>query len=395
MTKKSTTNPKAKKVDLSLVEKMPLNYVNPEKYQENDIMITFDTTGSMEHCIEAVKSRIIDSIEKMFSTIKNLRVGVIAHGDYCDSERFYVTKIFNLSEDKNAICTFISKISYTYGGDGEECYERVLQELRTKINWRRESNKSVIMYGDNNPHEKGYSYINFKVDFNYKDEIAALVANGIKFTAVDCNKRHDPSITFWKELGDTPNGVFLSLKNPNDSTVSMVASSIATSGDKAAYATYCSEVRSSSYYTSTTEDIFKSLDKKVKIVDGKKVELERLSPDQFHILSVKVTGKVQIADYIKGNGIHFQEGRAFYQLVKPEKIQSFKKILLREKSTGHIFTGDRVREILRLPAETPKDSTSKSETKVNNLEVEKYDIFIQSTSYNRNLVDGTPLIYLK
>lgn len=49
-----------------------------------DMVIAFDTTGSMSAYIEAVKEHITDLIPKLFAANPKLKISIVAFGDYCD-----------------------------------------------------------------------------------------------------------------------------------------------------------------------------------------------------------------------------------------------------------------------------------------------------------------------
>jgi Mg-chelatase subunit ChlD len=49
-----------------------------------DMVIAFDTTGSMCSYIEAVKKHVIDLIPKLFAANPKLKISIVAFGDYCD-----------------------------------------------------------------------------------------------------------------------------------------------------------------------------------------------------------------------------------------------------------------------------------------------------------------------
>ena len=80
------------------------------------------------------------------------------------------------------------------------------------------------------------------------------------------------------------------------------------------------------------------------------------------------------------------KGSAFYELVKTEpKVQSYKKIVIRDRNSNAIYGGQAARQLLGLPSNVDiRLAPDKSKT---------YDIFIQSTSVNRKLAKGTQLLY--
>lgn len=50
-----------------------------------DMVIAFDTTGSMAGCIRSVKEYVTELVPKLFAVNPNLRLGVVAFGDYKDT----------------------------------------------------------------------------------------------------------------------------------------------------------------------------------------------------------------------------------------------------------------------------------------------------------------------
>lgn len=85
-------------------------------------------------------------------------------------------------------------------------------------------------------------------------------------------------------------------------------------------------------------------------------------------------------------GKHMVKGGAFYQLVKTEpKVQANKRIAIRDKITGTVFSGDAARKMLALP--------SYGTVRLAPDELGDFEVFIQSTSVNRKLDANTQLMY--
>ncbi len=55
-----------------------------------DMVIAFDTTGSMSAYINAVKTHVKELVPKLFSSNPDLRIGIVAFGDYCDMKLYMV-----------------------------------------------------------------------------------------------------------------------------------------------------------------------------------------------------------------------------------------------------------------------------------------------------------------
>jgi hypothetical protein len=83
--------------------------------------------------------------------IPGMRIGIIAHGDYCDAGSTYVTKKLDLSGDVAGICNFVQNVEPTGGGDAPECYELVLHEAQS-LAWTPTNSKTLVLIGDDIPH---------------------------------------------------------------------------------------------------------------------------------------------------------------------------------------------------------------------------------------------------
>lgn len=79
-------------------------------------------------------------------------------------------------------------------------------------------------------------------------------------------------------------------------------------------------------------------------------------------------------------GLPYVQGSTYYRLDKVEKIQPSKDILVRENKTGKVYGGDNARQLLGLP---------NYEVKVAPTHLAGYEIFVKSTSTNRNVFKDT------
>ena len=61
-----------------------LNKVAPKDIGVLDMVIAFDTTGSMAAYIGAVRKEVSELVPRLFKDNENLRLGIVAFGDYCD-----------------------------------------------------------------------------------------------------------------------------------------------------------------------------------------------------------------------------------------------------------------------------------------------------------------------
>lgn len=198
-----------------------------------DMVIAFDTTGSMSSYIRAVKSHVTELVPKLFKANPNLRLGIVAFGDYCDMpsrDRFgKAYQVCELTDNENRLIEFITKAQNTNGGDSDEFYELVIKKIVEETNWREGSTKAVLLIADAEPHEVGYSYSDRVVNnrINWKEEAKKAAEKGIKFDTLTISK------TGWyKELSKITNGVSALFSTSYKTSQLVEAAALARGGEK-------------------------------------------------------------------------------------------------------------------------------------------------------------------
>lgn len=107
---------------------------------------------------------------------------------------------------------------------------------------------------------------------------------------------------------------------------------------------------------------------------------------QFRVFTVPA--ETRIDNFVTDKTGNYVPGSAYYQLVKPEKVQPSKGVLIQEKGTKKkIYGGPAARDLIGLP-----DGKHAKITPGNH---DNYDIFIQSKSINRILPRGSKLLVVK
>ena len=95
--------------------------------------------------------------------------------------------------------------------------------------------------------------------------------------------------------------------------------------------------------------------------------------------------RATIRDFCEQNfGGAYLKGAAFYELVKPETVQEYKKVIIVDKVTGDVYGGPDARRILGLP---------NYNVRVKPGDHGNWTIYVQSTSFNRMLPPKTKLAY--
>jgi len=158
-----------------------------------DIVVSFDTTGSMGPAIAEVRRKVEQFVDQLYKDVADLRIGIIAHGDYIDATyrpETYLLKRTKLvdSAGRADIINFIRTVPNTYGGDGDEAYEYVLKELES-VEWRADADKVFILIADADPHRVGYRYGSYTVHEDYTTIARRLIARGIKIYPVQALAR--------------------------------------------------------------------------------------------------------------------------------------------------------------------------------------------------------------
>jgi hypothetical protein len=113
-----------------------------------DIVITFDSTGSMQGEIDQVKSQIGRIGSALFQLVPKTRIGICTYRDYRDS---YVVKGLPLSDNLAEVVLFLEDIEASGGGDKAEAVEQGLRWSIEKNQFHRQARKVILLFGDAPP----------------------------------------------------------------------------------------------------------------------------------------------------------------------------------------------------------------------------------------------------
>lgn len=352
--------------------------------QAIDLVFSFDTTGSMYPALAEVRRKVSETTKALFKSIPNLRIGIIAHGDYCDARTSYVTKHLDLTDDAAAVDYFIKNVERTGGGDAPECYELVLQEARTRQHWRAGSKRVLVVIGDDVPHPPAHNP--GKID--WRDELKKLSSDGILVHGVQALGGYRTHATaFYAALASASGGFHLQLSQFGEATELLMAVAYQQQGAEFLQA-YEEEIVKSGKMTRSLSSIFDTLsrrDPKTGRYRSVKADARAVSPDRFQ--QVFVEEDQPIKDLVASIGAEFKVGRGFYEFTKKEKIQDYKEIIIVDNTSGDMFSGGAAREILGLTTGSPTSKVAPS------FDGAKYSVFVQSTSANRKLIGGTRFLY--
>lgn len=195
-----------------------------------DMIIAFDTTGSMSSYIKNVKQYVHDLIPTLFSDNPNLRLGIVAFGDYCDKN---VDGSFGnayqclpLCNDVNAISKFVKNAKNTCGGDHPEFYELVIKKITEESAWREGATKSVLLIADATPHDKYfYNHNNNITPIDWETEAEKAAKLNIKFDTLSI-RDHD----WYDKLSEITGGVHLPFSSSNKTSELIQAAALSRGG---------------------------------------------------------------------------------------------------------------------------------------------------------------------
>lgn len=340
-----------------------------------DLVVSFDTTGSMSPCIAEVRRKVIEFCNELL--IGDTRIALISHGDYCDDVN--KINILPFTSDKNSIINFIKHSPNTHGGDADECYELVLNEM-CKLDWQH-SDKVAILIGDANPHYVGYQYGRVVNNLDWRNEARNLVNQGVNLYPVQC-LGHSSSNKFYNELARLSGVNKIELAQFKN-----IYQVIQAVGHKQrnTLENYALELQNSGQLDRNLSTILNGLMGKTvaHMPTYEDVDLEAVSPSRFQLLHID--NEVDIKSFVLSTGATFKTGKGFYQLTKPELVQERKEVVLVNEA-GDMFAGRKARELINLPYG--------NRGKVNTRDIPKgYKVFIQSTSPNRKLSKNTMFLY--
>ena len=393
-------------------DKIHGHIVDESKEIDTDLVISFDTTGSMFPCLSEVKRHIATIVPKLFRDMPGLRLGIIAHGDYCDGDK--VIQTLDFTNDQNAIISFVQNAPSTGGGDYPECYELVLRTVKT-FTWRAEAKmKSLVMIGDAPPHETNEN----PQKINWREEAESLANRNIQVFSVQClNRGNREAYAFYSQVARMTNGYHMFLDQFSYIT-DMLQAICFKQHDQQQLLRFEEDIqRASGGMNDTLRRMFdtmlgkKSRDEveaemnpdrfheRYRPVHAprarssteaaapsleKEGELRPCHPSKFQVFNVDEDTNIKV--FCEKMGIRFAKGAGFYEFTKAEIIQPSKLIVLMEKSTGTLYEGDVAREIAGIKKNNERD-------KIKPTSLEKYRVFIQSTSQARKLIRGQGFLY--
>ena len=117
-----------------------------------DIVICFDSTGSMGGEIDEVKKNISKIAATLFKLVPKARISLVTFRDYDDKNSSYITRMLPLTANLQEMQTWLSKIEAGGGGDHPEAVDEGLSWSIKQNQFRSSARKVILIFGDAPPH---------------------------------------------------------------------------------------------------------------------------------------------------------------------------------------------------------------------------------------------------
>jgi Mg-chelatase subunit ChlD len=159
-----------------------------------EVVFCLDTTGSMGGLIDGAKQKIWSICNQIAGgkPTPELKVGLVAYRDKGDA---YITKVFDLTDDLDAIHGHLKGFQAQGGGDGPEAVNQALDDAVNKIKWSTDKKtlRIIFLVGDAPPH------MDYKDDVKYPDTCKKACEKAIIINSIQCGG--DPEcMKHWKEI---------------------------------------------------------------------------------------------------------------------------------------------------------------------------------------------------
>jgi Mg-chelatase subunit ChlD len=186
-----------------------------------EVVFCLDTTGSMGGLIEGAKAKIWAICNQIANgkPIPDLKVGLVAFRDRGDE---YITRVFDLTDDLDAIHGHLKTFKAAGGGDTPESVNEALHVSVNKIKWSTDNStlRIIFLVGDAPPH------MDYPDDVKYPVTCKLAAEKGIIINTVQCGNDQDCT-KFWKDICVKAEGSYVQI--PQDGGVVPV---VATPFDK-------------------------------------------------------------------------------------------------------------------------------------------------------------------
>jgi Mg-chelatase subunit ChlD len=138
--------------DLAPIEGVSVKFSDAVQYAQQhgmDIVIVFDSTGSMGSEIDAVKQRITAISTMILKKIPKARFSLVTYRDLYEQ---YAARGTQLTDSVPEIYEFIEGVTAQGGGDEPEAVQAGMEWAMTRLSFGDKTKKAMLIFGDAPPH---------------------------------------------------------------------------------------------------------------------------------------------------------------------------------------------------------------------------------------------------
>jgi hypothetical protein len=169
------------------------------------VAFVLDTTGSMSGLIEGAKRKIWSIANQLVSAQQrtDVRFALIGYRDRGDA---YVTRVYDLTDDLDAVYARLMQFQADGGGDGPESVNQALHEAVTRLDWSRSPDvyRVIFLVGDAPPH------LDYQDDVRYDRSVRLARQRDIAVNAIQCGNWEETA-QIWREIASLGMGSYAAI----------------------------------------------------------------------------------------------------------------------------------------------------------------------------------------
>ncbi|MGD1995601.1 MAG: vWA domain-containing protein, partial [Anaerolineae bacterium] len=204
-----------------------------------DVVFLIDASGSMDDEIDEVQNQSLEIMDMLRELVSDSAFGAASFVDYngfvdsqygetYGSEDDYPYRLGqDITEDTGDLQDALNGIALEYGNDSPESYSRALWEMQF-LNWREDSKRIVILFGDAYPHDRTFFGEDFGVDpgpdetegteddLVFAEVVQDLIDARISVVGVNSGYDSDNAVAFFQHVAEQTGGLYFPLYNADE-----------------------------------------------------------------------------------------------------------------------------------------------------------------------------------
>ena len=197
---------------ISVAEEIAKDSQEKTKVPERvEVVFVLDSTGSMSGLIEGAKQKIWSIANEIVcrKPAPEVKIGLITYRDKGDE---YITKIFDLTDDIDAVYGHLMTFKADGGGDTPESVNLALNEAVHKMSWtdgKEQVYRVIFLVGDAPPH------MDYQDDVKYEVSCKEALEKNIIINSIQCGNMTDCT-PIWQEIAKKGEGEFVQIGQEGD-----------------------------------------------------------------------------------------------------------------------------------------------------------------------------------